>query len=917
MGKIIIVFIVLSMTFATAFADYTVFSAKQKNAVKDWRVNIGKNTQGQTGTATITKAGAKVVFKTENTGRCFFTMRLPAGGTWRNKKYNAIEVEYKCTGGFDKVELWPYVYNRINLKTYRYAVYVRDSETSIKKVFNRFWKRSSSPKIKYSSLKNITFAINKNTKMSIAKITLLEGQRKVYLEDQNASKKYTLNSTNVELQTDDKSGTYFIRVKNKKISKRSLTLKIADNIKGPWRKYASTQPESRGVWVLPFNLKKKVSGKYLLRLTMNKKILGKFAFYAYFLPSDNYNQVILWPTPKKTSWSEGEFLLPATLNAKLSGKGDTFPLELLTEKLQSRYGVKVTENNDNVNNLKLEYTTDKLGIDGFELKVDKTGFVLRANNNRGMYYAVRTMLSLIRQSSMGDKQANSRKVEITDWADTKTRVFYHRIDTQCHTKISANAYNKMIYDQIAGGRYNLIVLNCRGGIKYDSHPEISLGNAISKKTVKEIIDYSRKHYVDIAPGGNSPGHADWILPSHPELQEETNRWALCMKHPGTLPLLYDLYGELIELFKPAKYFWLGGDEMTWDTHKLPADKQCKRCKGFTKKQLVLEHWTALAKFCMGKGARPILYDDMLSKSWSGGGRYRVGDILTKLPRYIIITTWGYGSSPIPPQKLIKLGFTPWSVTTTFGIPVYDAFLLKEKYYPGKGISQFVNWPWCNFSHYNDRTMSDYTAPAIHTCADAVWNKLTAAGPGWLKVIKSLGPFWMKTMAVPNWKSRQISFTPLALDDSKRKIKVGAVPFYSGSIVVNGAGQSRKISINQKLKGLYFLQSFAATTEQAKKLRKLLKHDKSPYGRISANYIIKYADGKTRSVPVVLGWNVHLQNCIPRCRILQGAECYVVTKNKTAWSFSWKNPRPDLAITSISLNGEPNGNSIWQGLTLVK
>ena len=911
MIKLIIAFLVLTMSFLTAYADYVVFSAKQKNAEKKWRVSIGKNAQGEKGAATVTKSGAVVVFKTGNTGRCFFTMSLPAEGSWRNKKYNAIEVEYKCKNGFDKVELWPYVYDRINHKTYRYAVYVRDSVELRKQRFNKFWKRPNSPKLEYSNLKNITFAVFKNTEISISKITLLEGQRKLYLEDKNCSVKSVLNSSNVELQKNDKTGTYFLVIKNNKIAQRQLTLKIADDPQGPWQHCSISESRSQGVWRLSFKLKNKKSGKYFLRLSSDEKVLGDFAFYVYHLPSEDYSQIVLWPTPKEVKWSKGKFLLPPTLNAKFSGKGDSFPLELLTTKLQSRYGIEVTKDDEKASNLKLEYTDKKLGIDGFELKVGKGGFVLRANNARGMYYAVRTMLSLIRQSSMGDKQANSRIVKIKDWGDTPIRVFYHRIDTQCRTKIGVEAYKKLIYEQIAAGRYNLLVINCRGGIKYKSHPEISLSNAISQKALREIIDYARKHYIDVAPGGNSPGHADWIIASHPELQEETNRWALCMRHPDTLPLLYDIYGELIELFKPAKYFWLGGDEISWDTHKLPVEKHCKRCKGFAKNQLVLEHWTALAKFCARKGVRPILYDDMLSATWNGGGRYRIADILPKLPRNIIITTWGYGDSPVSPQKLIKLGFTPWSVTTTFGIPVYDSFLFKEKYYQGKGISEFINWPWCNFSHYNDRTMSDYTAPAIHTCADAVWNKLTAAGTGWLAVIERLGPFWMKNMAVPDWGCRKVGLEPYVLSDSKLRINVGAVPF------LRGKGENHAAIIKKKVKGLYFLQSFAATSEQVKKLRKLSKLKKSPYGRIVGNYVIRYEDGEKVSIPIILGWNLHLEACGPRSRMLQGAECFVVQENKTAWSFAWKNPRPQTVITSVSLEEMKEGKTIWLGLTLVK
>ena len=80
----------------------------------------------------------------------------------------------------------------------------------------------------------------------------------------------------------------------------------------------------------------------------------------------------------------------------------------------------------------------------------------------------------------------------------------------------------------------------------------------------------------------------------------------------------------------------------------------------------------------------------------------------------------------------------------------------------------------------------------------------------------------------------------------------------------------------------------------------------------AYYQVRYADGQMISIPMELGWNVHLWDCIPVARIMGGARSFWAgftqagrkkdpnAPDVCAWTMEWKNPRPTVAIEDVTV-----------------
>ena len=77
-----------------------------------------------------------------------------------------------------------------------------------------------------------------------------------------------------------------------------------------------------------------------------------------------------------------------------------------------------------------------------------------------MYYGVRAFLDLMQQSGSLDSEPQARCVECRDWPAIPRRVFYHRMDDFGRAGKGVQTYKDLIYDQVAGGRYNLLSSTC-------------------------------------------------------------------------------------------------------------------------------------------------------------------------------------------------------------------------------------------------------------------------------------------------------------------------------------------------------------------------------------------------------------------------------------------------------------------------
>jgi len=117
---------------------------------------------------------------------------------------------------------------------------------------------------------------------------------------------------------------------------------------------------------------------------------------------------------------------------------------------------------------------------------------------------------------------------------------------------------------------NLLICEVDYWYAYASHPELRMENAIQKDTVKALLAACRAHNIRLVPQFQSLGHQSWaektfpLLIKYPQLDETPNKYpgnkgtdpwgtefycrSWCPLHPELLPIVNDLYDELIDVF---------------------------------------------------------------------------------------------------------------------------------------------------------------------------------------------------------------------------------------------------------------------------------------------------------------------------------------------------------------------------------
>lgn len=159
---------------------------------------------------------------------------------------------------------------------------------------------------------------------------------------------------------------------------------------------------------------------------------------------------------------------------------------------------------------------------------------------------------------------------------------------------------KAFIDMMVYYRHNTVMIEIGGAMEYKLHPEINEGwveycqdmfeyegknhviqegtflwrkNSIhtnngggswlTQKQIKEdIIDYCAERGVEIIPEVPCTSHCDYMLTRHPEIAERVEDPypdTFCPSNPDSYKLLFDMFDEIIDLFKP-RIINIGHDE---------------------------------------------------------------------------------------------------------------------------------------------------------------------------------------------------------------------------------------------------------------------------------------------------------------------------------------------------------------------
>jgi hexosaminidase len=215
--------------------------------------------------------------------------------------------------------------------------------------------------------------------------------------------------------------------------------------------------------------------------------------------------------------------------------------------------------------------------ESYILEIRPEGIHINAQDYAGALYAIETLKQLLVQAWNGIGFDLPCMV-IQDEPAFRFRGFM--LDASRHFQPVATV--KHVLDYMLSMKLNVFHwhLSDDQGWRVQSlkHPELNISGSFMNYTdrvqtngfytieeIHDIIEYAKARNIQIIPECDIPGHSMAILTAFPGLRcpykPESN--AFCAGNPDSYKIIKDIFGELIEIFRP-EYIHIGGDERQKD-----------------------------------------------------------------------------------------------------------------------------------------------------------------------------------------------------------------------------------------------------------------------------------------------------------------------------------------------------------------
>ncbi len=265
----------------------------------------------------------------------------------------------------------------------------------------------------------------------------------------------------------------------------------------------------------------------------------------------------------------------------------------------------------------------------------------------------------------------------------KRRWWYLNEDYKETNDIDYSVWDELVASA-AEKRFNTLLVSIGDGIKYESHPEISSPDAVSKEFLKKKLDEARALGLTPVPKLNfSTEHHAWLKDYRRMVSSKPYR-----------QMTVDLIDEVCELFDNPKYFHLGMDEET----SLDCE-QWREAAIMRGENLMFEDFGIMFDACRKNGARPWVWSDY---RWINPEIFE-----RRMPRDVVQSNWFYSHFAEYPQGhfyndaissyevLEKLGFDQIPTASTYDCNEnpYETFAHIKKTVSDEHLLGFNDAPW--------------------------------------------------------------------------------------------------------------------------------------------------------------------------------------------------------------------------------
>lgn len=299
-----------------------------------------------------------------------------------------------------------------------------------------------------------------------------------------------------------------------------------------------------------------------------------------------------------------------------------------------------------------------LGDEGYRLSAKPEGVSIEAKTLQGVRYALFTLRQVVERDSSGYTVSGYRlpACEIED----SPALAFRGLHLCWFPELSADYIERQIR-LAALYKFNHVVLESWGVYRSARHPWFGWKEGpMTREAIARLVAVARDLGVTLIPQINVFGHASAarsctgkhaVLEFHPERQalfEPAGRtgsgWNWCLSNPEAVRTVRELVVEMHEAFGSPPFFHIGCDEAD--------EPSCASCRAVPYAKLVSDHIAGIADLLKARGARAMMWHDMLLKRgdprWKGfyaNGSDETARLPSMLPKDVIICDWYYGNDP--------------------------------------------------------------------------------------------------------------------------------------------------------------------------------------------------------------------------------------------------------------------------------
>lgn len=482
-------------------------------------------------------------------------------------------------------------------------------------------------------------------------------------------------------------------------------------------------------------------------------------------------QAHLIPKPVSLEKGKGHFLLNDNTLIVLPHIDDAGFGALLAARLRLATGyslrsVVADRKRNSVRFVRDENNLKDKGEEAYSLQVSSAEILIKAAKPAGWFYGMQTLMQLLTVDAGQKLQGRGYLVpvvKIEDYPRFKWRGLMVDVSRHFFSKDIIKRY----ISQMAKYKMNTLHLHLTDNqgwrLEIKSLPKLTSvgawrvprtgywsgqkapepneaatdGGFYSQEDIKELVVYGQKHFVEIVPEIDVPGHSLAMIAAYPELSctkkpqqvlagdpwnvSRTN--VLCAANDSVFLALDKVITELADLF-PSKYIHIGGDEVSrayWD--------RCQVCQQKIKdehlksaEELQSYFLKRVAQIVLSKGKKPMgwyenlpggLPDEMAVMSWkdSKGGLLSAskGQQVVMTPAFFTYLDF-YQGDPYLENAI----FTVNRLSTTFQFDPLPKGIKEGNVLGGQGSLWTEQVP-------NERKLQSMTWPRAFALSEVLWS----------------------------------------------------------------------------------------------------------------------------------------------------------------------------------------------------